>query len=124
MDFVLDRPYLIGDAGVRQQHSALPPPHALVPADRPQDVPPLRLLPLLDVERPRVFTEHVVPEGHAQVGVRRREGQAGQPGHLPLLVIITVIIAAVARFARHVCVTQVHVDEVAQSACRGQQRTR
>ena len=101
-----------------QQDPSLPPPAALVSADGPQDLSRLRLLPLLDVERPGVLPEHVVPEGHAQVGVRRGDERADQRCHLLLVAIV------LAGFTRRVVVAQLHVDEVPGSSCRGRQRTR
>lgn len=54
--------YLIGDARVWQYNSSLPPPTALMATERPQDLPLLRLPPVLDVKRSCVFTKHVIPE--------------------------------------------------------------
>lgn len=103
-----------------QQDSSLPPAVVLVTADRPQQLPLLlRLPPLLDVQRAHVLARHVVPEGHAQVGVRRHDGQAGQTRRLLVLLVL-----ALPRLAGQLHLRQLHVDEVAWSACRGQQHTR
>lgn len=101
-----------------QQDPSLPPPAALVSADGPQDLARLRLLPLLDVERPGVLPEHVVPEGHAQVGVRRGDGWTDQRRHLLLVVVF------LSGFTRRVVAAQLHEDEVPRSSCRGRQKTR
>lgn len=84
-------------------------------AGRPQFVSLLSLLLVFDVQRPHVLAAHVVPEGHAQVGVGGGDGEADQPGH-PLLLIF-----AVSGFPRRIGVSQRHIDEVPWSACRGQQ---
>lgn len=84
-------------------------------AGRPQFMSLLRLLQVFDVQRPHVLAAHVVPEGHAQVGIGRGDGEADQPGHLLLLVF------AISGFPRRVGVSQHHVDEAPRTACRGQQ---
>lgn len=84
----------------------------------PQDVSLLRFLSVFDVQRPDVLAAHVVPEGHAQVGVGRGDGEAGQPGHLLLLVSV------VSSFTWCAGVCQLHEDEVPWSTCREQQEAR
>ena len=108
---------LVGPGGMRQHHASLLPLAALVSAGRPKDLSPLGLCPQLDVQRPGVLAEQVVPEGHAQVAVRRRDGQAGQPRHLLAVLLL-------AGLPDRIALAELHVHEVPPPACRGQQRIR
>lgn len=103
---------------MRQQDPSLPPAVALA-CERPHRLRPARLRPLRDAQRPGALAGQAVPEGHAQVGVRRRDGHAGQPRHPR-----RARVRALARFAVRPRVSRLHVDEVPRSACRGRQKTR